>query len=201
MIVFEPALAQDLPALVTIAVSALCYAAATLCARSLRSVHPFVMQGWMAATAILPMALLSALAVSLVAHVGMCSLYRHDPVAHVIPDYVLMPVFGIAFSQVLFAEVPSGRTLLGGAIVITGAWVANRSTAPRPLRQRDTVAAGMPAPDPEGSRDGDGPSDRRGRPVTSPAESRNGGVTRGVAGRRMLQSSAHLPAGSRDERR
>lgn len=150
----EPALARDIPALGVIAASAFCYAIATLFARSLRHVSPFVMNGWMAASAVLPLALLSfafesgqwhairsaglgvwgvvlhsALAVSLLAHVGMFSLYRHYPVAHVIPYYVLMPVFGIAFSLLLFTEVPSTRTLLGGGIVILATWVVNRSTA------------------------------------------------------------------------
>lgn len=154
VIALEPALARDLPALGVIAASAFFYALATLFARSLRDVSPFLMNGWMAATAVLPLVLLSmafeagqwhalrtagpavwgvvlhsALAVSLLAHVAMFSLYRHYPVAHVIPYYVLMPVFGIAFSLALFTEVPSTRTLLGGAIVIIATWVVNRSTA------------------------------------------------------------------------
>jgi O-acetylserine/cysteine efflux transporter len=154
VIALEPALARDLPALGVIALSAFFYALATLFARYLRNVSPFVMNGWMAASAVLPLALLSiafetgqwdalrtagpviwgvllhsALAVSLLAHVGMFSLYRHYPVAHVIPYYVLMPVFGIAFTLLLFTEVPSARTLLGGVIVIIATWVVNRSTA------------------------------------------------------------------------
>ncbi len=154
LIALEPALARDLPALGVIGASAFCYALATLFARSLRNVSPFVMNGWMAASAILPLVLLSvtfetgqwhairsagpvawgvvlhsALAVSLLAHVGMFSLYRHYPVAHVIPYYVLMPVFGIAFTLLLFTEVPSTRTLIGGAVVILATWVVNRSTA------------------------------------------------------------------------
>lgn len=154
VIALEPALARDLPALGVITASAFCYAVATLFARSLRNVSPFVMNGWMAAGAVVPLALLSitfetgqwhairsagpmawgvvlhsALAVSLLAHVGMFSLYRHYPVAHVIPYYVLMPVFGVGFSLLLFAEVPSTRTLLGGAVVILATWVVNRSTA------------------------------------------------------------------------
>jgi O-acetylserine/cysteine efflux transporter len=184
VIAAEPALANDLPALGTIAASALCYAVATLFARSLRDVHPFVMNGWMAAAAILPLALLStafesgqwpaiaaaggrdwfvllhsALAVSLIAHVGMFSLYRHYPVAHVIPYYVLMPVFGILFSLALFTEVPSTQTLLGGAVVITATWVLNRSTAAGPPARASAAAASelpVTTPDPAPAEAADG---------------------------------------------
>ena len=176
MIALEPALARDLPALGVIAASAFFYALATLFARSLRNESPFVMNGWMAASAVAPLALLSiafetgqwhalrtadatvwgvllhsALAVSLLAHVGMFSLYRHYPVAHVIPYYVLMPVFGIAFTLVLFTEVPSPRTLLGGAIVILATWVVNRSTAGagRRIRVGAQPAAELPEVPPE----------------------------------------------------
>ncbi|WP_067561382.1 DMT family transporter [Halofilum ochraceum] len=173
LIAFEPALARDLPALGVIAASAFCYATATLFARSLRSVSPFVMNGWMAASAILPLALLSvvfetgqwqairsagpvawgvvlhsALAVSLLAHVGMFSLYRHYPVAHVIPYYVLMPVFGVAFTLLLFEEVPSTRTLFGGAIVILATWVVNRSTAGSGRKPRVGAQPATEVPEP-----------------------------------------------------
>ena len=168
VIALEPALARDLPALGAIAASALCYATATLCARSLRNLPVVTMNGWMAAVAIVPLAVLSlafesgqwtalrsagasdwgvllhsALAVSLVAHVWMFSLYRHYPVANVIPYYVLMPVFGILFSLLLFAETPSMRTLVGGAIVIAATWGVNRSTTAR-LRTGAPPAAELP---------------------------------------------------------
>lgn len=157
VIAFEPALLGDLPALGVIALSALCYAIATLCARSLRTLSPLTMNGWMAAVAIAPLALLSlafeqhqwravatadvtawavvlhsALVVSLLGHVAMFSLYRHYPVANVIPYYVLMPVFGVAFSLALFTEVPSPQTLAGGAVVLVATWAVNRTTAPAP---------------------------------------------------------------------
>ncbi|MDZ7748768.1 MAG: DMT family transporter [Halofilum sp. (in: g-proteobacteria)] len=166
VIAFGPGLLADLPALGVITLSALCYATATLCARSLRHLSPFTMNGWMAATAIVPLALLSlaleqgqwravvtadaatwavlahsALAVSLLGHVGMFSLYRHYPVASVIPYYVLMPVFGVAFSLVLFAEVPSAQTLAGGVIVVAATWAVNRTTVP-------PAAAAPPDPEP-----------------------------------------------------
>lgn len=159
LIAFEPALLHDIAALLTIAVSALFYALATLFARSLRDVPAFTMNGWMAITAIVPLALLSlaleqdqwraietagpaqwavllhsAIAVSLLGHVWMFTLYRHYPVAHVIPYYVLMPVFGIGFTLLIFAEVPSVRTLAGGAVVVLATWAVNRTTVGPPAR-------------------------------------------------------------------
>lgn len=176
LIAFEPALLHDLPALGITALGALCYAIATLCARSLRDLSPFTMNGWMAVVAIVPLVALSglledgqwaalrgagpadwtvllhaALVVSLLGHVAMFSLYRHYPVANVIPYYVLMPVFGIAFSLALFVEVPSLQTLAGGVVVVAATWAVNRTTAPPAA-----AAAGAPvepepveyAPDP-----------------------------------------------------
>lgn len=157
VIAFEPTLLHDIPALLAIAVSALFYALATLFARSLREVPAFTMNGWMAVTAIVPLALVSlaleqgqwraivtagpaqwavllhaAVVVSLLGHVWMFTLYRHYPVAHVIPYYVLMPVFGIAITLLVFAGVPSVRTLAGGVVVVLATWAMNRTTAGPP---------------------------------------------------------------------
>jgi|GEM_PF-1946614 len=166
LIAFEPALLHDIPALLAITLSALFYALATLFARTLRTMPVFTMNGWMALSAIpllgVPSLLLeqghwqaitsagaaewsvlvhSAIAISLLAHVWMFSLYRHYPVAHVIPYYVLMPVFGILLSLLIFLEVPSLQTLLGGAVVIAATWWVNRTTL-------DRTHAGQAAPEP-----------------------------------------------------
>lgn len=174
IIAFEPALLHDIPALLTIAVSALFYALATLFARSLRAMPVFTMNGWMALSAIGPLALLSAafesgqwqavatagalewtvlihsaIAISLLGHVWMFSLYRHYPVASVIPYYVLMPVFGIGFTLALFAEVPSLQTLAGGAVVVVATWAVNRTTA-------SAAHPGRTAPEPSPATDTEG---------------------------------------------
>ena len=168
VIAFEPALLNHLGALGVTALSALCYAIATLCARFLRDLSPFTMNGWMAVAAIVPLGALSwtleqgqwqaittaqwsqwavllhsALAVSLLAHVWMFSLYRHYPVASVIPYYVLMPLFGIALSVVLFGEIPSPQTVVGGAIVLFAVWCVHRTTR-GPVRETITTAAPEP---------------------------------------------------------
>ncbi|WP_027288490.1 DMT family transporter [Rhodovibrio salinarum] len=162
VIAFDPALVNDLPALGAIAVSAFSYALATMFARALRGVSAFAMNGWMAISAILPLGLLSlmfedgqwqairtagwlqwgvllhsALVVSLVGHVWMFSLYRRYAVATVIPFYVLMPVFGVAMSQLVFAETPTLQTWIGGAIVLAATYAVNRITT----RDRETRVA------------------------------------------------------------
>lgn len=166
MIGFDPALLEDLPALGVTAVSSMCYASATLFARSLRDLSPFTMNGWMAVIAIPPLALLSllfeqgqwqaivtagvidwavlahaALAVSLLGHVAMFALYRLYPVASVIPYYVLMPVFGVVLSVALFQEIPTAQTVVGGIVVLIAVWVVSRSTR---------IPAASTAPEPAG---------------------------------------------------
>lgn len=164
---FEPGLMNDIPALLMIAVSALFYALATLFARALREMPVFVMNGWMAVSAVPLLGLLSllleqghwsavatadatdwavlahsALVISLLGHVWMFSLYRYYPVSNVIPYYVLMPVFGIALTLLIFAEVPSLQTLSGGALVIIATWAINRTTLmPAPPAATTTIAS------------------------------------------------------------
>ena len=162
VIAFDPAMVDDLAALGAIAVSAFCYALATMFARALRGVGAFAMNGWMAVSAVVPLGLLSlafergqwhaiatagwlqwgvllhsALVVSLIGHVWMFSLYRRYAVATVIPFYVLMPVFGVAMSQLIFPESPTWQTWIGGAIVLAATYAVNRISA----RDRETRVA------------------------------------------------------------
>jgi O-acetylserine/cysteine efflux transporter len=162
VIAFDPAMVGDLAALAAIAVSAFCYALATMFARALRGVGAFAMNGWMAVSGVLPLGLLSllfesgqwqaiatagwpqwgvllhsALVVSLIGHVWMFTLYRRYAVATVIPFYVLMPVFGVAMSQLIFTESPTWQTWVGGAIVLAATYAVNRITT----RDRETRVA------------------------------------------------------------
>ena len=162
VIAFDPAMVGDLAALAAIAVSAFCYALATMFARALREVGAFAMNGWMAVSGVLPLGLLSlvfesgqwqavatagwlqwgvllhsALVVSLIGHVWMFTLYRRYAVATVIPFYVLMPVFGVAMSQLIFTESPTWQTWVGGAIVLAATYAVNRITT----RDRETRVA------------------------------------------------------------
>ncbi len=187
---FEPALLNDLPALGMTALSALCYACATLFARTLRGLSVLTMNGWMALSAVPLLGVLtlaleqeqwstlttagpgelfvlvhSAIAVALLAHAWMFTLYRHYPVATVIPYYVLMPIFGILLSLLLFVEVPSLQTLFGGAVVIAATWAVNRTTLeaadagrtapePSPAAAADAVWTGEDAPADDAAREG-----------------------------------------------
>ncbi|NQV20824.1 MAG: DMT family transporter [Rhodospirillales bacterium] len=151
VIAYEPRLLADLPALGWVVVSALFYALATILARQLREMSPYMLNGWMALTAVLPLFGLSlffesdqmvaisstslphwltlihsAVAVSFIAHVGMFSLYRHYEVAQIFPFYALTPVFGILLTIIAFPEIPSAQTLFGGAMVIAASYSIGR---------------------------------------------------------------------------
>jgi O-acetylserine/cysteine efflux transporter len=79
----------------------------------------------------------SALVISLLAHVWMFSLYRHYPVATVIPYYVLMPVFGVTLSILVLDERLTPQIVLGAAIVLGATYAVNRTTrrpAPAPAK-------------------------------------------------------------------
>ena len=45
---------------------------------------------------------------------------RRNPVSHVMPVLLLLPVFTIGFSMLLLGERPSAGVLLGGLVVLTG---------------------------------------------------------------------------------
>ena len=154
VIAFDPSVLKDWLAMLIIAVSAFCYAAATLCARFLRDLRPTDLNGWMALSAVPLLGTLSfafetgqlqamrtasplvwavlahsALIISLLAHVWMFSLYRHYPVAWVIPYYVLMPVFGVGLSILLLGEGLTAQISAGAAIVLVATYAVNRTTA------------------------------------------------------------------------
>jgi len=45
---------------------------------------------------------------------------RRNPVSHVMPVLLLLPVFTIVFSVIILGERPSAGVLLGGVIVLVG---------------------------------------------------------------------------------
>ena len=60
-------------------------------------------------------------------------LLRRHPASTVVPWVLLVPPFGILAAAVLMGERPSGPELAGGAILIAGAWLAQRSPRVAPL--------------------------------------------------------------------
>jgi len=57
--------------------------------------------------------------ISILGHMMMFYLYKFYPVGMVMPFYSLFPIFGLILSFVIFGEVPSIITILGGIIVIS----------------------------------------------------------------------------------
>jgi O-acetylserine/cysteine efflux transporter len=155
IIAYEPSLLRDLPALALSVLSAFFYASATVLARRLRELGSYTLNGWMAFTAILPLLAISfaletgqvealinagwpawatvahgAIMVSFIGHVAMFSLYRHYEVSQVFPFYALTPVFGILLTVLVFPEIPSVQTLIGGALVMAATYaIGRRQTA------------------------------------------------------------------------
>lgn len=70
--------------------------------------------------------LYSSLAVSLLGHGGMFALLRLYPVAIIMPFYVLMPIFGVLMSVVVFDELPTTQFYVGAIIALGGVWLVNR---------------------------------------------------------------------------
>ncbi|MGN6162438.1 MAG: EamA family transporter [Marmoricola sp.] len=60
-------------------------------------------------------------------------LLRRHPASTVVPWVLLVPPFGIAAAALLLGERPSEPELVGGAILILGAWLAQRSPRVVPL--------------------------------------------------------------------
>ena len=68
----------------------------------------------------------SGIFVSIGAHMCMFYLYRIYPVNMVFPFYALFPVFGVILSFIIFYEIPTLITLVGGLIVIVSTFLINR---------------------------------------------------------------------------
>ena len=68
----------------------------------------------------------SGIFVSIGAHMSMFYLYRLYPVNKVFPFYALFPVFGVILTFIIFYEIPTLITIVGGLIVIMSTFLINR---------------------------------------------------------------------------
>ena len=68
----------------------------------------------------------SGIFVSIGAHMSMFYLYKIYPVNKIFPFYALFPVFGVLISFIIFYEIPTLITVIGGLIVITSTYFINR---------------------------------------------------------------------------
>ena len=146
---FDPVLFGYWGAFLLILLSAFFYAYANVLSQQLSGVvGVFNLNAWMSLLAIFPMLaasvlfeegqwqavvsadtsdwavlLYSSLAVSLLGHGGMFILLRYYPVAMIMPYYVLMPIFGVIGSAVLFAEQPTSQFYVGAIVALVGVWL------------------------------------------------------------------------------
>ena len=64
--------------------------------------------------------------ISLFGHLMMFYLYKFYPIDMVLPFYALFPVFGLILTFFIFGEIPSLITVIGGIIVITSVFFAQK---------------------------------------------------------------------------
>ena len=64
--------------------------------------------------------------ISLLGHLMMFYLYKFYPLDMVLPFYALFPVFGLILTFFIFGEIPSLITVIGGIIVITSVFFAQK---------------------------------------------------------------------------
>ena len=68
----------------------------------------------------------SGIFVSIAAHMSMFYLYRIYPVNRVFPFYALFPVFGVLLTFIIFYEIPTVITFVGGIIVVIATYFINK---------------------------------------------------------------------------
>ena len=71
----------------------------------------------------------SGILVSIAAHMSMFYLYRIYPVNKIFPFYALFPVFGVILTFIIFYEIPTPLTIVGGSIVIVSTYLINRQAS------------------------------------------------------------------------
>ena len=154
---FDAALLGYPLAFFLILISAGCYAFANVISRGLRgAVGVMNLNGWMALISAPPLLamsfifeqkqmesmataglaewstiLYSALAVTLIGHVGMFLMLRRHPVSAVMPFYVLTPIIGVIGSVVFFDELLTIQFIFGAIAAIIGVAVVNRYSGGR----------------------------------------------------------------------
>ena len=71
----------------------------------------------------------SGIFVSIAAHMSMFYLYRIYPVNKIFPFYALFPVFGVILTFIIFYEIPTPLTIVGGSIVVVSTYLINREAS------------------------------------------------------------------------
>lgn len=162
---FDPLALAQLDAIVLVLASAFFLALGTIAMRRLRGVGMFNFQAWNALLSLAPLALLSwllegmrpaelagldwtvwaavvysAVVSSIVGHGGFYWLVQRNPVTHLMPWLLLVPVLAVLFGVLVWGDRPGWRLLAGGLMVLGGVlWVTLRA------RQRERRVAEEPA--------------------------------------------------------
>ena len=85
----------------------------------MKEIQSISLQSWL-------LILHSGIFVSIGAHMSMFYLYRLYPVNKVFPFYALFPVFGVILTFIIFYEIPTFITIVGGLIVFVSTFLINR---------------------------------------------------------------------------
>lgn len=159
---FDPVVLQHPAALVTMLISAVFLAVATVLMKGLKGLDVFSQQGWIAVVSVLPLLLLShalepgaiarlpqaswvawagaayaAFVSSLLGHGLYYVLVKRHPIAQVTPWLLLTPVFAMGLGIAFWGDRPGPRLLIGGAMVLGGVlMIALRALAKaRPVQE------------------------------------------------------------------
>ena len=141
---YDPNLKDEKLALFYTALMSLCYALAQVFSRHLKKLDVKLTNAYMGLAGFLILILISvlfegntffhlnnidvktwllifhsAIIISLIAHMSMFYLYKFYSVGDVMPFYTLFPIFGIFQTFLIFNEIPSLLTLVGGAVVLS----------------------------------------------------------------------------------
>ncbi len=142
---FDPHVLARPMALLTMLLSALALAIATVVMKGLRGIDMFNQQGWMAAASLPPLVVLSlwlepgalagvaaaspvawmgvayaGLASSLLGHGIYYQLVQRHPVALLMPWLLLVPVIAVGLGIAFWGDRPGSRVFIGGAMVLGG---------------------------------------------------------------------------------
>ncbi len=151
LIGFDPLLKNELVSLILITLMAFFYGAAQVFSRHLKNLNVSLTNGYMGLIGFILLFLFSAIFegnihqniinislkswllilhagifVSIAAHMSMFYLYRIYPVKKVFPFYALFPIFGVFQTFLIFYEIPTLLTFLGGIVVILSIYLLNK---------------------------------------------------------------------------
>lgn len=154
ILAFDPQVFGQRIALLLAVAASVCYAVTTILMRQMKGVGPLQLQGWIAATSILPLTGLSLLyepgalagvptappevfgylfynaaGASIIGYAGIYWLLQRYPVTVTAPYTLLAPLLSVGFSVWLLDSALTGQMILGGLITLIGVAIITVRTA------------------------------------------------------------------------